>query len=128
LIPYFQGRFSWRVEKRVKVHRSRPICWHFFGISGEQTFAATFEQRKMARKNDGACGNPKLIRTDVDCRAAQPKFNEGAWSPAKISDVTGGGLYLFATPDESRPGNAASKLWQMPHYRATRSTRVRSTS
>jgi len=58
----------------------------------------------MARKNDGACGNPKLIRTDVDCRAARPKFNEGAWSPAKISDMTGGGLYLFATPDESRPG------------------------
>jgi len=76
----------------------------------------------MARKNDGACGNPKLIRTDVDCRAARPKFNEGAWSLAKISDVTGGGLYLFATPDESRPGNAASKLWRMPHYRATRST------
>jgi hypothetical protein len=76
----------------------------------------------MARKNDGACGNPKLIRTDVDCRAARPKFNEGAWSPAKISDVTGGGLYLFATPDESRPDNAASKLWRMPHYRATRST------
>jgi len=25
----------------------------------------------MARKNDGACGNPKLIRTDVDCRAAR---------------------------------------------------------
>ena len=54
----------------------------------------------MARKNDGACGNPKLIRTDVDCRAARPKFNEGAWSPAKISDVTGGGLYLFVTSDK----------------------------
>jgi hypothetical protein len=27
--------------------------------------------------------------------------------------VTGGGLYLFVTPDESRPGNAASKLWRM---------------
>jgi hypothetical protein len=53
----------------------------------------------MARKNDGACANPKQIRTDVDCRAARPKFNEGAWSPAKISDVTGSGLYLFATPD-----------------------------
>lgn len=76
-------------------------------------FAATFAIpnkgiEQMARKNDGAC-DPKLIRTDVDCRAARPKFNEGAWSPAKISDVTGGGLYLFATPDESRPGNAASK-------------------
>ena len=67
----------------------------------------------MARKNDGACANPKQIRTDVDCRAARPKFNEGAWSPAKIPDVTGGGLYLFVTPDESRPGNAASKPWRM---------------
>jgi hypothetical protein len=75
----------------------------------------------MARKNDGACGNPKLIRTDVDCRAARPKFNEGAWSPAKISDVTGGGLYLFATPDESWPRNAASKLWWIP--RGSRSHR-----
>ena len=67
----------------------------------------------MARKNDGASTNPKQIRTDVDCRAARPKFNNGAWSAAKISDVTGGGLYLFVTPDESRPGNAASKLWRM---------------
>jgi hypothetical protein len=64
----------------------------------------------MARKNDGACANPKPIRTDLDCRAARPKFNEGAWSPAKISDVTGGGLYLFATPDESScPSGSA--LW-----------------
>jgi hypothetical protein len=42
---------------------------------------------RMARKNDGASANPKQIRTDVDCRAARPKFNEGAWSPAKISDA-----------------------------------------
>jgi hypothetical protein len=76
----------------------------------------------MARKNDGACGNPKLIRTDVDCRAARPKFNEGAWSSAKISDVTGGGLYLFATPDEAGPTTLPPRLWWMPHYRATRST------
>jgi len=27
--------------------------------------------------------------------------------------VTGSGLYLFLTPDESRPGNAASKLRRM---------------
>jgi len=55
----------------------------------------------MARKSDGASTNPKQIRTDVDCRTARPKFNNGAWSAAKISDVTGGGLYLFVTPDES---------------------------
>jgi hypothetical protein len=53
------------------------------------------------------------IRTGVDCRAARPKFDNGAWSPARISDVTGCSLYLFVTPDESRPGNAASKLWRM---------------
>ena len=67
----------------------------------------------MARKNDGAHANPKQIRTDIDCRAARPKFGEGTWSPAKISDVTGGGLYLFITPDVNGPGNAASKLWRM---------------
>ncbi|WP_426436004.1 Arm DNA-binding domain-containing protein [Bradyrhizobium genosp. P] len=67
----------------------------------------------MARKNDGAHANTKQIRTDVDCRAARPKFSGGAWSPAKISYVTGGGLYLFVTPDVARPGNAASKLWRM---------------
>jgi hypothetical protein len=107
---------------------SRPIpAVRFVGIfvgivlvSGEQTFTATFAIpnegiEQMARKNDGACTNPKHIRTDVDCRAARPKFNEGAWSPAKISDVTGGGLYLFVTPDKSRPGNAASKLWRMSY-------------
>jgi hypothetical protein len=25
----------------------------------------------MARKNDGACANPKQIRTDIDCRAGR---------------------------------------------------------
>src|ERR1700761_5760696 len=67
----------------------------------------------MARKDDGAHANPKQIRTEVDCRAAQPKFDNGTWSRAKISDVTGGGLYLFVTPDKSRPGEAASKLWRI---------------
>ena len=69
----------------------------------------------MGGKNDGACANPKQIKTDVDCRAARPKFDNGAWSPAKISDVNGGWLYLFVTPDVSRPGNAASKLWRMDY-------------
>jgi hypothetical protein len=48
-------------------------------------------------------------------RAARPKFDNGAWSPAKISDVTRGGLYFFVTPDKSRPGNAAYKLWRMSY-------------
>jgi hypothetical protein len=90
----------------------------FVLVSGEQTFTATFAIpnegiEQMSRKNGGASANSKQIRTDVDCRAAQPRFDSGAWSPAKISDVTGGGLYLFVTPDESRPGTAASKLWRM---------------
>ena len=67
----------------------------------------------MARKSDDANENPKQIRNDVDCRTARPKFNNGAWSAAKISDVTGGGLYLVVTPDESKPGHSASKLWRM---------------
>lgn len=67
----------------------------------------------MARKKGDACAAPKQIKTDVDCRAAQPRFDNGAWTAAKISDVTGGGLYLFVTPDESRLGNVASKLWRI---------------
>jgi hypothetical protein len=52
-------------------------------ISGEQTFAATFAIptkviEQAAPKNDGAYGNPKLIRSDVDRRAARPKFNGDA--------------------------------------------------
>jgi hypothetical protein len=54
------------------------------------------ELKQMAAKDDGACANPKHIRTDVDCRAARPKFDNGAWSPAKISDVTDRGLYLWS--------------------------------
>jgi hypothetical protein len=78
----------------------------FLLVSGEQTFTATFAIpnegiEQMARRNDGACANPKQIRTDVDCRAARPKFDKDASSPAKISEVTGCGLYLFVTPDES---------------------------
>jgi hypothetical protein len=51
-------------------------------VSGEQTFTATFAYsergiEQMARKNDGACANPKQTRTDVDCRATRPKFDNG---------------------------------------------------
>jgi hypothetical protein len=87
-------------------------------VSGEQTFTVNSDYPKseieqMARKSDVANANPKQIRTDVDCGSARPKFNNGVWTAAKISDVTGGGLYLFVTPDESKPGNAASKLWRL---------------
>jgi integrase len=67
----------------------------------------------MARKDEVA--NPEQIRTDVDCRAARPKFESGEWRATKISDVTGGGLYLLITPDPSRPGKAGSKLWRMAY-------------
>jgi hypothetical protein len=83
---------------------SRPIpAVRFVGIfvgivlvSEEQTFTANFAIpnegiEQMARKN-GVCANPRQIRTDVDCRAARPKCDNGAWSPAKISDATGRGL------------------------------------
>ena len=72
---------------------------------------------QMAGKHGGVCDNPKQIKADVDCRAARPKFDNGIWSPAKISDVTGGGLYLFVTPDQNRPGNAASKLWRIDQHK-----------
>jgi integrase len=55
------------------------------------------------------------IRNDVDCRAAKPKFKNGTWVQAKISDTTGGGLYLLVRPDPDKPGEASSKLWQMAY-------------
>jgi hypothetical protein len=67
----------------------------------------------MARKHGVA--NPEQIRTDIDCRAAAPKFESGEWRATKISDVTGGGLYLLITPDPGRPGKAGSKLWRMAY-------------
>jgi integrase len=68
----------------------------------------------MARKQHSENAASE-IRTDVDCRAAKPKFQNGLWTPAKISDVTGGGLYLLVKPDPDKPGVAASKLWQMAY-------------
>jgi hypothetical protein len=61
----------------------------FLLVSGDQTFPVTFAVpnegiEQMARKNDGVCANPKQIRTDVDCRAARPKFDNGAWSPPRF--------------------------------------------
>jgi len=41
------------------------------------------------------------------------EIRQGRVDPPKISDVTDSGLYLLITPDNSRSGNAASKLWQM---------------
>jgi integrase len=73
------------------------------------------EAKQMARRQAGEQANPKQIRTDVDCRAARPKFENGAWTATKISDATGGGLYLFIKPDPNRLGKAASKLWQMAY-------------
>jgi Arm DNA-binding domain len=90
-------------------------------VSEEQTFTATFDipneghPTQMARKKDGEHANPEHIRADVDCRAARPKFDNGAWSATKISDGTSGGLYLLITPDPGRPGKAAKKLWQMAY-------------
>jgi hypothetical protein len=63
LIPYFQENFRGALKTRVRVHDSRPVCWHFCWYLGEQTFAAPFAIpnkgiEQMARKNDGASANP----------------------------------------------------------------------
>jgi hypothetical protein len=39
---------------------------------------------QMARKNNRASSNPKPIRTDVDCRAARPKFDNGNGAPPRF--------------------------------------------
>jgi hypothetical protein len=125
--PIFFGKFSRCVENTRKNSLQLSSLLAFLLVSQETNLHGEFRYSEQRNLADGPqerwrARQPKLIKTDVDCRAARPKFNEGARSSAKISNVTGGGLYLFATPDESRPGDAASKLWRMPHYRATRST------
>jgi hypothetical protein len=74
---------------------SRRPCWYFCWYRENKrtvTFAFPNEGiEQMAGKNDGASANPKQIRTDVDCRAARPKIDNGAWSSAKISDVPAAG-------------------------------------
>ena len=74
----------------------------------------TKQNSKMARNTDDHA-NPEQIRNDVDCRAARPKFENGVWTATKISDATGGGLYLLITLDPNRPGKAGSKLWRMAY-------------
>ncbi|MBO4227111.1 tyrosine-type recombinase/integrase [Bradyrhizobium neotropicale] len=69
----------------------------------------------MASNQVSPHAKAEQIRTDVDCRAAKPRFQNGGWRATKISDVTGGGLYLFVKPDLNRPGKAASKLWQIAY-------------
>jgi hypothetical protein len=93
----------------------------FLLVSGEQTFTENFaipneRIEQIARKNDGASANSNTST------AAPPDRNStmARGAPAKISDVTGRGLDLFVTPDKSRPGNAASKLWRMGYRFDTR--------
>ena len=75
----------------------------------------------MARSLDKHA-NPEQIRTDVDCCAARPRLENGARSTTKISDVTGGGLYLLITPAANRPGKAGSKLWPIAFTAGRRPT------
>jgi hypothetical protein len=54
------------------------FCWYV----GERTFAATFAIpnkgiEQMARKNDGACGNPKLIRIGVRLPRRPTEIRQG---------------------------------------------------
>ena len=68
----------------------------------------------MARKKHNEHAAPRSETTSI---VAPPNrnFKNGVWMPAKISDTTGGGLYLLVKPDPDKPGEAASKLWQMAY-------------
>jgi hypothetical protein len=97
-------------QKHLRVLRDRmPDDGNATHERSPATISRTKGIEQTVRKNDGV-RQPKQIRTDADCRRARSKLNKREWSSAKIYDVTGGGLYLFATPDEGMPDNAASKL------------------
>jgi len=85
----FSRKYSQHPENTRKSSLQLSVLLAFLLVSRDQTFTANFAIpnegiERVARKNHGASANPKQIRTDVDCRAARPKFDDGAWSPAKI--------------------------------------------
>ena len=105
LIPDSQNNFRGALKSYVKVDRSRPFCWYFCWYRANKPLRriSLFRTRELSPQERWR----ECQLEHVDCRAARLKFDKGAWCPAKISDVTDGGLYLLVTPNNSRPGNAA---------------------
>jgi hypothetical protein len=68
----------------------RVILLVFLLVSGEQTFTATFAIPNEESSRWPARTMARAPPPDVNCRAARPKFDRGAWSPTKVSDMTGG--------------------------------------
>ncbi len=55
----------------------------------------------MARKNGGPCAKPKLIRTDLDCRAALPNSTKTRGVPPRFP-TRPAAVSLFVMPNKSR--------------------------
>ena len=49
LIPDFRKNFHGALKTRIKIRSSRPFCWHFLLVSGEQMLTANF--RYSEREN-----------------------------------------------------------------------------
>jgi len=114
----FREKFSRHIENTRKNSPQPSGLLAFLLVSGEPNVRGEFcrfRTRELSRwPRDGWCVRQSQASQD---RRRMPRrrieIRQGRVEPAKISDVTGGGLYLFVTPDASRPGSAASKLWRM---------------
>ena len=65
-IPDFQKYFLGTLKIHVKIHSSRPFCWHFCWYRGIKrsrriSLFLNYGIEQMDRKNDGAAANPKQI-------------------------------------------------------------------
>src|SRR6516164_8408239 len=89
----------WRAHPNVALFvgvqddRHGALAWIGFSAAlAKRLLSSNVRELGTAPNN---CDDHRNYRANA-CRAARPKFD--AWSPAKISDVTGSGLYLFVTP------------------------------
>ena len=67
----------------------------------------------MARKNDGASANPKQNRTDVDCRAARPKFDGEGFRDHRVQYF---GAILLPHCDKSSVTQGAVDMDRTIHF------------
>ena len=66
-IPDFQKYFLGTLKIHVKIHSSRPFCWHFcwYRKSKRSRRISAIPNdgiEQITRKNDGACAKPKHFR------------------------------------------------------------------
>lgn len=91
-ISDFRDHFRNALKIGAKVRGSRPFCWYFCWYWRNKLSRRTplFRMRGLSAWLARTI-SPRQPNTST---AAPPRNSTDAWSPIKVSDVTGGNLYL----------------------------------